>query len=356
MKLLHLLLPTIFCLTACNHQPVTINKSLAADETTQSQKTYATAETLNAAAMWSEDLPLGGLVKSLFAKSDSIALTTDVFQPKDRKNRPAIIYIHGGAFVHGATGVADPTATLVGTEFAQRGYRVFSIEYRSMNLFAPSFIKAGYTAAQDGKAAIRYIYNHHRELNVDPDNIFLIGYSAGGITALNTAYLDPGEEVLGREEKLERLYGPLLSVGEPGNTEPTLAGVISIAGGVLDMAVFDASPTPLCLIHGEEDEIIDPNCQLPFAKAANLLSTGVTLLSASFDSEVVRRRILDAKLDEICGGAAIFDFTTDENMNVAYHPVAGGGHFLLLDPRGKPTEHTEYVLRVVAEFAYANLN
>lgn len=355
LKLIPPLLLLALLLLSCDDKPVSLNKSLKEDRITRGSITYAVAEKLNAASIWSEEANLSTLISSLLPRADSIELTAETFAPKDNRKRPAIIYIHGGAFVHGSTGVADPTATMVGMEFARRGYRVFSMEYRSMNLFAPSFIKAGYTAAQDGKAAIRYIANHHAELHVDPNQIFLIGYSAGGITALNTAFLDAGEEVLGEEAKLERLYGPLASVGESVATEPTLAGVVSIAGGVLDLAVFDDSPVPLCLIHGEDDEIISPDCKLPFARASTLFSAGMSLLSTSFEDARVRDRIRAAKLDEVCGGAAINDFGKATGMDVEYHSIAGGGHFLMLSPGGEPTEHTKEVLGVVSEFLYSRV-
>lgn len=347
-----LIIACTLLVAACSEPAVTLEKTIGETEIATQKIVYTEAESLNAVSIWREEFNMSALVGALLGKRDTVELGAVVFEPNDERVRPAVVYIHGGGFVHGSTGVADPTAQFVGMEFARRGYRVFAMEYRSMNLFAPSFVRAGYTAAQDGKAAIRYLRAHSGELNLDPDQIFLIGYSAGGITALNTAYLDAGDELPGNRKKLERLYGDLEPISEINAGGLPIAGVVSIAGGVLDLEVFGDSRVPLCLIHGAEDKIIDPQCAKPFGRAAGLFELGVEQLALAFDNEEARQRVRSAGLPSICGGKSIAEFSESSPLITEYHEIPDGGHFLLLSPTGERTAATEAILGEVSRFMF----
>lgn len=105
----------------------------------------------------------------------------DVYRPigATAGARPAVLYVHGGAF-----GILDkdshwPLALI----FARRGYVVFNISYR----LAPA---DPYPAAvEDTFAAYRWLIEHAHRLGGDPDRIVLAGDSAGGnlIAALTLA-------------------------------------------------------------------------------------------------------------------------------------------------------------------------
>jgi len=98
-------------------------------------------------------------------------LRLDVYQNRSASiaNRPAIIYVHGGAWKFGSKAMSR--AMLL--DLAHRGYVVFSIEYRLLpDGQFPRCI-------EDCKAAVRWVKAHAREYNIASDRIGVIGASAG---------------------------------------------------------------------------------------------------------------------------------------------------------------------------------
>lgn len=129
--------------------------------------------------------------------------------------RPLVVIIHGGSFITGDKTDAIPRQLM--EDFAKRGYVSASINYRlgffqtSSNvhcnisaLGAPwdclnaadtaEWERAAYRGMQDAKGAIRYLTTRAGQYRIDPRNVFVIGESAGGFIALNTAFMDDPAE------------------------------------------------------------------------------------------------------------------------------------------------------------------
>lgn len=84
--------------------------------------------------------------------------------------RPAIIILPGGAFVKRATKhISKETVAF----FHQLGFNVFVLHYRVSPYFYP-------IPVEDGKRAVRYLRYHASKYCINPDNIGMIGFSAGG--------------------------------------------------------------------------------------------------------------------------------------------------------------------------------
>lgn len=84
--------------------------------------------------------------------------------------RPAIMILPGGAFVRRATKhIRKETVAF----FHKLGFNVFILQYRVSPYFYPIPIN-------DGKRAVRYIRYHANIYGINPDNIGMIGFSAGG--------------------------------------------------------------------------------------------------------------------------------------------------------------------------------
>ena len=103
----------------------------------------------------------------------------DLYLPHDallRNGRvtPVYIDIHGGGFMYGYKELNRNFCT----HLAQRGFAVFSVNYRLI----PSTDFMGQLS--DVLTALTWIKNHLDEYPVSPDRIFLTGDSAGGTLAL----------------------------------------------------------------------------------------------------------------------------------------------------------------------------
>ena len=106
-----------------------------------------------------------------------IDLDMDIYEPANdnESQRPVIIFLHPGAFFSGSK-ESDDMVTLSNSA-AKRGYVAISANYRlGLNIVSTySGERAVYRGVQDASALVRYLREHHEELRIDPDNIFIWG-------------------------------------------------------------------------------------------------------------------------------------------------------------------------------------
>jgi acetyl esterase/lipase len=215
---------------------------------------------------------------------DTGPLTFAVFYPGDWKaadKRPAIMFIHGGAWVAGDGKCFFPHARY----FASRGAVAMSIEYR---LETPD----GSTMANcfaDCKSAVRYIREHSGELGVDPTRIAAFGDSAGGhlAAALGTCngFDDAGDDVkISSVPNAMVLCNPIVDLTEgswikfiirgtamakgakPGDMHPT-SEQLSLARALSPLGNIKHGQTPAILMHGTADKVVNPQQARDFAAA-----------------------------------------------------------------------------------------
>lgn len=112
--------------------------------------------------------------------------------------RPAIVFIHSGAF----TGGSRTEQAAMAREFAERGYITATITYRLREgtwiwFNSPSDFARGAVqdARHDAQAAVRWLRANADVYGVDPGRIGAVGYSAGAITAIGVGQYpeDPGD-------------------------------------------------------------------------------------------------------------------------------------------------------------------
>ena len=103
-----------------------------------------------------------------------VDMTMDIYEAygDTMQNRPAIIFLHPGAFFTGNNEVDDMVS--LSTSSAKRGYVAVSLTYRlGLNILsAYSGERAVYRGVQDASAAIRYLREHHTDYGIDYDKIF----------------------------------------------------------------------------------------------------------------------------------------------------------------------------------------
>ncbi|MEO6453868.1 MAG: T9SS type A sorting domain-containing protein [Ginsengibacter sp.] len=189
--------------------------------------------------------------------------------------RPLIILAFGGGFISGQRSDLE----LICIALAKKGYATASIDYR---LIHPSvgnyFVVGGSTAllidevikaSADMKAAIRYFKRDAattKTFKIDTTKIIIGGASAGSIAALQTAYADAIDETSSTTTAYNNNGGfeGNTDLPSPNNLLPFynsrgIAGVLNIAGGVLDTTLVDADNPPVYASQGEADEVVPYN-------------------------------------------------------------------------------------------------
>ena len=125
----------------------------------------------------------------------------DVYSPPGARNAPVVLFIHGGSWEGGdKNGYA-----FVGDSLARAGYVTGVISYR----LAPQNRYPSYV--QDGAAALKWLRDHAKTFGGNPENLFVVGHSAGGFNAV---------EVVDNARWLSEVNVPVSAV----------RGVVGIAG------------------------------------------------------------------------------------------------------------------------------
>ena len=183
-----------------------------------------------------------------------------IILPKNRFNetsrRPLLVWLCGGGFSIMDKDVWIPELMY----FAQHGYTVASVEYRTNN---DGFYPA---PVVDIKAAIRYLRAHAEEYFIDPDRVVLGGESAGGCLSLLAAasdgisafeqgdYLDQPSNV----QAVLDFYGTAYLDYEhdiyPGGPEID-TGNPNIKAGDISTMLNEKFP-PTFILHGDKDPFV----------------------------------------------------------------------------------------------------
>ena len=107
----------------------------------------------------------------------------DVYMPEDgRKDRAAVVFVHGGAFMDGHRNRTERIYSNVSLYFARNGVVGINIGYR---LGADTAYPG---ASEDVDSAITWTHAQAGELGIDRRRIFLMGHSAGAAHAGSYAY------------------------------------------------------------------------------------------------------------------------------------------------------------------------
>ncbi|MBX9625776.1 MAG: alpha/beta hydrolase [Gemmataceae bacterium] len=114
----------------------------------------------------------------IYGRKHGLALTLDVFTPKDKANgRGVILCVSGGWY-----SAKDLLSNLYLPTFVRpltaRGYTVFAVLHGSQPLFTIP------EAAEDIDNAVKFVKQHAKEYGVDPDKLGVAGMSAGGHLSL----------------------------------------------------------------------------------------------------------------------------------------------------------------------------
>lgn len=175
----------------------------------------------------------------------------DVLTPPTATKAPVVIFLHGGGWIRGDKRIYQ----YVQRRLAKEGIVSVSANYRlSPEAVFPAFVK-------DGAQVVSWTRDNISKHGGDPENIYLMGHSAGAHTVA----------MLGMDETYLK---------EVGVDKSSIKGVIPIAaplllkssqvpqlsfvfGGVPDnemwpLAFIDGSEPPFLLLQGEKDPLVQP--------------------------------------------------------------------------------------------------
>ena len=197
---------------------------------------------------------------------DGVELFINVAIPNKRttKASPAVLFIHGGGFVSGNKN--DKNKQL--KKFAAKGYVAASAMYR----FSPKYKFP--LQLEDIKLAIRYLKANAELLNLDPDNIIVVGSSAGsylavmaGVTGNSDAFSDYGlyssydstvKAVIAQSPPIADFtrskYKDSLTVKRLLN--PKKDNAQANLKAMSPVTYLDSNDPPFFISHGDEDPIV----------------------------------------------------------------------------------------------------
>ena len=193
-------------------------------------------------------------------EGERMDLTMDIYTPEDggQVARPLIVTLHGGAFMDGDK--RDTTLVEWCRYFASLGYVAASVDYRQgYRRNVKSSDEAMYRALKDANAAVRFLLKRD-SLLIHSERIFAAGADAGGIMALNLAYM--------REENM-----PEIIVEEEDTTIVThqallrgfdVRAVANLWGAVQDTAILHNAKIPVISFQSREDPVVPYGAGHPF--------------------------------------------------------------------------------------------
>ena len=191
-------------------------------------------------------------------------LKLDVYEPEKQasgKKFPLLLVIHGGGFlVGGKAGTIKTCAPLTNDGFvcASINYRLGWARDRTKpcNGDSTELKKAIFRATQDANAALRFLVAHAQEYSIDTNWIFVCGNSAGGVTSLNTVYLNDAIAEMfnsGITSQLGSLNGGTNNL----KTKYTIKGICNMWGGIGNVGLITKSnAVPTLFFHGLLDRVV----------------------------------------------------------------------------------------------------
>jgi hypothetical protein len=218
-------------------------------------------------------------------------LYLDLFLPVDGSNdkRPVVMIMHGGFFVFGSKD--DAYIDSIALDLSRRGYIAVPVGYRvGANLFSPEIEKdiarAAIRSVHDLKSAIAFLRESVEEgdpYRIDPEQIFVLGYSAGAFSGMSVQFLDEEDELSGLAAEVIDELGGMHGDSGPANRSRIKAGAF-LSGGIMDTLWIDKGEGNSLFVHGLLDDVISP-----YYDTVNFLGTPIIPLLGSVLSHTRQR-------------------------------------------------------------------
>lgn len=175
-------------------------------------------------------------------KKTALDMTMDIYRPKEDSimYHPTILFFHGGGFFF--DNKESHSIVKWCKRFAARGYNAVAVNYRlSMRLSKEEMKEAEELAISDAFSAIRFLVIHKDKYQIDVDNLFLAGTSAGAMISLQLPLIYPQQDF-------------------------TIRAIAEMWGAVPDTNLFTSDYPSLISFHGGNDGIVSPYYDCSFHK------------------------------------------------------------------------------------------
>jgi acetyl esterase/lipase len=193
-----------------------------------------------------------------YCTPDNSPQRMDVYFPQAGGPWPALVYVHGGSWMHGD----KSEAAIFAQGMTAQGYLMVSVNYRLHPAAQfPAMI-------QDVKCAIRSLRANAAQYNLDPHRVGAVGVSAGGhlVSLLGTTDASAGWDVGEYPDQSSRVRAVIATAGvmDLSRNFPNADIEAMKRVGFGEYNVAEASPVthvtedtpPFLLIHGDQDAVV----------------------------------------------------------------------------------------------------
>jgi acetyl esterase/lipase len=265
-----------------------------------------------------------------YAEHDGVELLGDLYLPKAAKAAPALVAVHGGAWIAGARAAFQ----YWGRYLAARGVALFAISYR-LATKAKAFPEAVY----DVRAGVQFVRGKAGEFNIDPQRIGLMGASAGAQLA-----------------SLVALGGAKFAGGYSQDAFASVsADVKALIGvyGVYDMLAMWTSLLP----QTPKDNVVERFLGVPPMENRQLYFDASPISYATFANNKIGVFLVVGTQDDLVDRSANNDAfllaLKQSGFFVRTCIVSGAPHYWLNDPIDEPTSYSGFLaprlMRFLAE-------
>lgn len=297
---------------------------------------------------------LGDLLKYNLSPRD-IDLKMDIYLPQDdtSKLRPLLMLIHGGAFFNGDK--ASEAYIKWSTHFAAIGFVVASINYRMGFLPSADQIDcAGYRAAQDAHAAMRYLVHNAAKYRINTDWIFAGGTSAGAITALNLAFMRNNNRPQSTKGSLFKSdLGDIESVSPQYTEKFSIKAVANMWGAVHDINMIANAKTSIISFHGDADNIVPYGYDYPFNDVLDPIKIALrndNSANAKSVKSIFSLPLNKALTNKMYGSSLVDKMAKAKGNRSKLFTYPGGGHSLHVDKNNNLVPYFYFIQDSVTAF------
>ena len=201
-------------------------------------------------------------------------LALDIYAPAHAQHAPVVVFFYGGDWARGARA----WYRFVGTALAARGVMVAIPDYRKV----PEVKLDGFM--QDAANAVAWVHAHAGEFGGEPDDLFVMGHSAGGQIA---ALLATSPSWLGAHDMQPRDLAGFIGLAGCYDFVPipeTDEDMILAFGATPDeqregepVSFVHGAEPPMLLLQGSEDHEVEPANAISLHRAMQAQYEDVTL-------------------------------------------------------------------------------